>query len=49
MYEVLSKDNANVIVSINSEFYVDYIMSGYEIIYSGTKKECNLFIEQKED
>ena len=45
MYDVLSRDNAKVIISINSEFYVDYIMSGYEIVYSGSKKQCNQFIE----
>jgi len=43
MYAVITKSIDNeipVVVNTNNSDYPDYIMSGYEVIYEGHKREC---------
>ena len=41
MYTILTKPELGpVIVSINNPYYCDYIMANYEVVYEGTKEEC---------
>ena len=50
MYEILKKENTFIPISVRDEDYGDYILSGYEVIFKGTKREClNYLDEMSED
>lgn len=42
MYAVLMKDGVDIptVISKDDGLYPDYLMAGYEIVFEGTKKEC---------
>ena len=43
MYAVITKVPENeipVVVNTNNSDYADYLLSGYEVIYEGHKREC---------
>ncbi len=50
MFEILSKpDSDKVIVSIKNNEYVDYKMAEYETIYTGSFRQCELYLETIEN
>lgn len=41
MYVIMVKVGyADIMVSMNDASYADYIMSGYLVVFQGTKKRC---------
>ena len=42
MYAVINKPETEipVVVNTNNSDYPDYLMSGYEVIYEGHKRDC---------
>ena len=48
MYFVLMKKESSVpiLISEKNVEYSDYLLSGYEEIYSGTMRECNDVIDE---
>lgn len=51
MYSVLMKKESSVpiLMSDNNIEYNDYLLSGYEEIYSGTMRECKDVIDEITD
>ena len=46
MHVVMSKPDSNtVIVSYFSNEYADYLLSGFDIVFQGVKKECIEFLD----
>ena len=48
-YAILSKtDHSPVIVSTNSHDFAEMMQLGYEIVYSGNKKQCESVLNENE-
>jgi hypothetical protein len=45
MYTVLTKGEMPILISKNNLEYNDYILSGYELVFSGKLRECQKVID----